>query len=318
MEYFSEWRTDLKIEGIPFIWSTNLTDEGIRDVFNTLLRQRFFIHLKDDGIARSDNSASGITYQIIINEKIFYTEIEYGDRKCVIVRTGENSVTVNCLTFQDYEELCIKQEEEGRKEEERRTRFNEHLNKHNVLTIKCRRLIESRMYHEAEKYCRSLLQLELESQFTSLRYAFQYLLQLYNKTKNIEAAFDLVNELQQCSQNLYPPAICQSNLLEFGHDYERDKEVELAEEIYLKLLNKFPEYGGVYKRLALMYVSLGRYFDAIEICNKAINLNLEDGTQGGFGKRIEKIRKKQAAFSLTQTPSRGLIDVKRKFEESSK
>ena len=45
--------------------------------------------------------------------------------------------------------------------------------------------------------------------------------------------------------------------------------------------------------LATVLTEDGHYDEAIEVCRKAINFGLDDGTKSGFAGRIERIRKKQ-------------------------
>lgn len=54
-----------------------------------------------------------------------------------------------------------------------------------------------------------------------------------------------------------------------------------------------------FQRLAMMYDHKGEYQKAIEICDLGIKYGLEDGTQGGFVARKERLQKKLEAEPIT-------------------
>ena len=294
----SQWRDDLQLEGIPFTWSTNLTDEGIKEVYQILLRERFLIRLKEDGITPVDNLSIGVGFQITISENGLFTEIEYKDRICLVVRPGDNSLTVNALTKQEYEEWRREQEEENRKWEEEERAREEHNRKrtefYNIcreLTDKCCHLIESHFFKEAEKKCRELMEFELNSSFlTGHSDGVGFLFQIYSETKNLEGGYNLINELKGYFED-------RALLLDFANAFECEKDIDNSKTVYERALTLFPDDGEIYKRVAMMYERSGKYSDAIEICSKAIDRKLHDGTKSGFEGRIKRIKKKQVKDS---------------------
>ena len=50
---------------------------------------------------------------------------------------------------------------------------------------------------------------------------------------------------------------------------------------------------STFQKLATVYAEDGRFGEAISVCEQAIKLGLDDGTQSGFEGRITRIRKKQ-------------------------
>lgn len=56
--------------------------------------------------------------------------------------------------------------------------------------------------------------------------------------------------------------------------------------------NPKPPRIPAFKRLAIIYEQRGEYQQAIEVCERAIDLGLSDGTKGGFEGRLERIMKK--------------------------
>ena len=47
-----------------------------------------------------------------------------------------------------------------------------------------------------------------------------------------------------------------------------------------------------FQRLVIAYEKKERYQDAIDVCNKALEYNLSDGTKGGYEGRKSKLEKK--------------------------
>jgi len=284
---FAQWRDNVKVKGIPFTWSTNLTNGGVKDVYEILLKQRFFIRLKDDPV-----KITGVTLSVSVD---FFTptEIGYKDRICLAQRLSNDKILVKCFTEKEYEERIKKLEEESKEEEEHKRSWKEYEEKRYEIGIKCERLMTSHLYQEAERNYKALLEFELNNPYgwSNWREAVSGFLRLYYKSKNVEGALDLLNEM--LNQQDFDRVVDLWRWAWFGYGFERDQDVENAEKVYKRLLSKFPEYERTYKRLAIMYERLGRYKEAIEICSNAINLSLEDGTKGGFEGRIERIRKKQ-------------------------
>jgi tetratricopeptide (TPR) repeat protein len=72
----------------------------------------------------------------------------------------------------------------------------------------------------------------------------------------------------------------------FTNKKERKKYLKEAEAVTFNL--RVPSF----QRLAIIYDNQGRYAEAIEICQLALDYGLQDGTKVGFEGRIEKLRKK--------------------------
>jgi tetratricopeptide (TPR) repeat protein len=64
--------------------------------------------------------------------------------------------------------------------------------------------------------------------------------------------------------------------------------------LHLDVLKTRSGFVYSFKRLAILLEKQGLYDDAIAMCDRAINLNLDDKTQGGYRGRKERILKRQA------------------------
>ena len=83
---------------------------------------------------------------------------------------------------------------------------------------------------------------------------------------------------------------------------------EICERIAQTHMAEFPQLAPVLRQdfdgrlprvltfqlYATLLTEQGRYEEAIQACNAAINFGLNDGTQGGYEGRIKRIRKQQA------------------------
>jgi hypothetical protein len=64
--------------------------------------------------------------------------------------------------------------------------------------------------------------------------------------------------------------------------------------LHLDVLKTRSGFVYSFKRLAILLEKQGLFDDAIAMCDRAINLNLDDKTQGGYRGRKERILKRQA------------------------
>jgi tetratricopeptide (TPR) repeat protein len=63
--------------------------------------------------------------------------------------------------------------------------------------------------------------------------------------------------------------------------------------LHLDVLKTRSGFVYSFKRLAILLEKQGMFDDAIAMCDRAINLNLDDKTQGGYRGRRERITKRQ-------------------------
>ena len=63
--------------------------------------------------------------------------------------------------------------------------------------------------------------------------------------------------------------------------------------LHLDVLKTRSGFVYSFKRLAILLEKQGLYEDAIAMCDRAMNLNLDDKTQGGYRGRKERIQKRQ-------------------------
>lgn len=73
-----------------------------------------------------------------------------------------------------------------------------------------------------------------------------------------------------------------------------ERDIELFPKFMEAYDDDTPPRIPAFQQLAIILEKEGKYDEAIEVCEKALEYGLKDGTKGGFEGRIEKYRKKLA------------------------
>ena len=133
--------------------------------------------------------------------------------------------------------------------------------------------------------------------------------QLYAYRKLI--SFDLLVALyEELSQQLgeQPSVLTAINEATIRIMFYRRKEPIFLEQcetlcqediaLHLDVLKTRSGFVYSFKRLAILLEKQGLYDDAIAMCDRAINLNLDDKTQGGYRGRRERITKRQQSTKV--------------------
>ena len=133
--------------------------------------------------------------------------------------------------------------------------------------------------------------------------------QLYAYRKLI--SFDLLVALyEELSQQLgeQPSVLTAINEATIRIMFYRRKEPIFLEQcetlcqediaLHLDVLKTRSGFVYSFKRLAILLEKQGLYDDAIAMCDRAINLNLDDKTQGGYRGRRERISKRQQSTKV--------------------
>ena len=133
--------------------------------------------------------------------------------------------------------------------------------------------------------------------------------QLYAYRKLI--SFDLLVALyEELSQQLgeQPSVLTAINEATIRIMFYRRKESIFLEQcetlcqediaLHLDVLKTRSGFVYSFKRLAILLEKQGLYDDAIAMCDRAINLNLDDKTQGGYRGRRERITKRQQSTKV--------------------
>ena len=284
-------RENVEVTGTPFIWNTNLDDNSILDVYQILLRKRFFVDLPSLVSSSIENGKAKISFP-----KIRRCEIEYKGLICKIIRYGGKISAVN-ISIEEWKLIDKgKEKERKRKDKEWHGKFG----RAKEIDDKCLRLMNGvrdlmcdEKYEEAERILCEALEFKmknLDCHFFSSD-PEMLLLDLYYETKNVDAGLDLLLRIQkEIPEDFFNFSNWKSRWVEFGHNFERDGDIDIAERIYFESIKMNPDHGKTYKRLSLIYERSGRYDEAEKICIEGIAKEL-----GGYGfeGRLKRIRKKR-------------------------
>ncbi|MFC6954073.1 tetratricopeptide repeat protein [Halorubellus litoreus] len=69
-----------------------------------------------------------------------------------------------------------------------------------------------------------------------------------------------------------------------------EKDIQIADE-FVREFGEVPRIPA-FKRLAIIYEKQERYEEALDVCDKALEIGTTDGTKGGFEGRKERIQRK--------------------------
>lgn len=253
-------RENVEVTGIPFIWNTNLDDNSIVNVYQILLRKRFFVDLPPQVSSSIENGKVKLSFP-----KIRFCEIEYKGLTCRIIRFG-GKISAVSRSLEEWELIDKEQEKEKkRKEKEWYKKFG----RSKEVDDKCielmngvRDLICDEKYDEAERILSEALEFKmknLDCHFSSSNPEL-WLLDLYYETKNVDAGLDLLLRIQkEIPEYSFNYSNWRHRWVEFGHNFERDGDINVAERIYFESIKMNPDYGETYKRLSLIYERSGRY-----------------------------------------------------------
>lgn len=148
------------------------------------------------------------------------------------------------------------------------------------------------------RYATSLKEDLLKQNAIDLHYDYLQLIDMYYSKRDKEGYIDKCIHVCLKDIELYPQFkqayikddLARLKLLQSYRDFGSDEYNEFQQEIDTY---EFPKLSvPSFKRLAIIYEQQKRYEEAIEICEKAISYELDDGTMGGFEGRIERLQKK--------------------------
>ena len=92
------FREDVTLPDVPMSWTTNLTDDEIREVYSILLEQRFFVRDLD---VKKPDLKTGQDLTVGLGN---HTDLEYKGRFCLIGVVGEH-VSCHCRTKEEWNEV---------------------------------------------------------------------------------------------------------------------------------------------------------------------------------------------------------------------
>lgn len=276
-DYRVSVRDNIKLDGIPYIWSSNLSDEQLRDIYNRLLRARFFVR-KPDIKSKKPISGVGVAFWSNLAESQF----EYEDGLCKVSVVHDHAWVIY-RTAEQWEAWAKAME----KKEEAKKRVQKQKQalriKHAELQSKGASLIDSGRLEEAEECLLECHRLFLKHA-NVIRYseAKLHLLQLYRRYNNPSRGLAFLSDNSSDDYDYYLLAE------QFSGD-PGNVEAVLKEGI-----KRSQDPGYLYKRLCLYFQKKLLLDKAIYYCEEAIVRGLGDDTKSGFFGRLQRLRKYKA------------------------
>ena len=269
-----EIRTNLKIEGIQYIWETNLTDEEIKSLFYELKKSRTLM--------METFAANHSTLEFRGGRKSFKTTC--GDftirghiTETTILAIKENTKEIQKIQAEIDNESILKLQ----KSEERKKNLERYKRLITLVVKSCDR----GMYEESIRLLGECAKLDKEFYFNSwdrkLTVNYHYF-RISALTDNVELG---LSRIHHNSSHL---------LIDLAQFFEAVKNYKQAEQIYqMGIKEDNPNLGSFYKRYAICLENQKKYQEAISLCEKALLAGLEcDGTKGGFRGRLLRLEKK--------------------------
>jgi len=271
-------RKQLRIDGIPYEWETNLTDEGIRE---------FYTKFQDE-IAEPAKQVDGSKKIIVIPLRFDF--LPFLDGICLWSASGEKH-SVLYRSHKDLELWNARLDEidELRQEqaEEEAIEMKLVLTEDNFHKEQTEAALKSGNYDAAAACVAARAKLRM--QFTHLRqmgFKWNWLPSL------IFARFPSSRYGIEFLKKFSPTAF---GFTFFAHWFPDrcglpdDAKCEETRAIYEEGIRLFPDCGGLAKAACLVFRRMNRYDLAIPICLGAITKGLADGTKSGFVGRLRRL-----------------------------
>lgn len=282
----SDYRVDLRegiaLDRIPYTWCSNLSDEQLRDIYNRLLRDRFFVRKPDIELKK-------LTSAVVISWNPAVTQFQYEDGLCE-VQVFHDKVWVIYRTYEQWEAWTKAKEKEEKAERRAGEQKQALRNKHSELQEKGESLINSGHLEEAEKCLLECHRLFLGHPNVLWSSGAKFLLmKLYGLYGDPRHGLAFLSEHDSSDYDYY---LLAEHFTANPHK---------AEAIFKEGIKRFPDEGFLYKRLCL-YLEGQQLFDkAIDYCEEGIAKGLTDGTKTGFPGRLQRLKKHKVGFTETET-----------------
>lgn len=282
-------RRDIHLEAIPYTWHSNLGDAELKDIYEQLLRARFFVGPPALETVKSANSTvtrfwwkahefeyrDGICRLTAFDHviRIVYGTNEEWQRWDAVrsVRDRRNDAASEAIERQREEKLA--------QEAQLRERYFELCDQADKKRETCEQYEAERLSREALSISESAPNLGLAG------HAISRCLVHYSSRESPDHGLAFLRERKAKPKEYMTYAKC----------FEPDR-IDLSASVYRAAIAKFPEDAGLYKSHSIMLARNYRIAEAIAVCDAAIARGLHDDTKTGFlGRRKRLMRKLSGA-----------------------
>jgi hypothetical protein len=282
-------REKVIVDGIPYIWFTNLDDDGIREFFD-IYAGRIQKSEPPKEAPEEKSRERKVVFQIKCRMSFF----DFRDGVCFWRASGEEH-HVLYRSNHEWELWNARQQEieELRQEQEAERAIERGLLKveDQHLTEKANAAIKSGDYDIAAAYVSARMDLRLSSKEIK---GFSY---LWSRPSQLWWTFT-----QFPTSNYGIEFICKYDsksgiFRNFAHWFSAcrglptEERAEQSWKIYETGMKLFPDNVGLVQAACLFWRRMRRYDLAMKICSEAIKKGMKDGTKSGFEGRMKRLEK---------------------------
>jgi hypothetical protein len=274
-------RKDVKVPGIPFRWTTNLTDEEICEFYS-----RYAERIKEP-----IQSAPVKKAQFIISIRMGFLDFlegycfwsASGDKQTVLYRSNQDWELWNARK----EEIAELRQEQAAEEASEKILV---MTEDNHLREKTKIAMSAGDYDTADACVTS--RAELRETFKQFRVMPVEWTCWYPDLIFAQFPISQYGIKFFCRFRPLPQSFTN-----FGHWFSvrcglKDEAlVEQTRIIYEKGMELFPESGSIAQAASLFFRRVGKYELAMAVCIKAIKHGLRDGTKSGFEGRLKRLER---------------------------
>ena len=282
MEECLNLREQVTVDGVPFVWSTNLSDEEVREFYNRYSGQ-------------IGESKPPVEEPGVIHIPLRFAFLEILDGICLWTAKGDHH-TVMYRSRKDYELW----EARGREIEElRQEQAAERAVQRQLLKVEDKHLAEKTELALKAGECDAaeafvLARMELRLQFTDRR---ELPMHWDWWRSDFQIAFAGFPKASYGIEFLLKYDATPQGFRNFARSFAAHRHFkgqECAEQtklIYDEAMRLFPNHAPLARDVCLFWRRLGRYDLAMEICAEAIRRGFKDGTKSGFEGRMKRLER---------------------------
>jgi hypothetical protein len=282
-------REKVIVDGIPYIWSTNLDDDGIREFFDL-----YADRIRESEPPKERPEENSRERKIVFQIKCRLAFLDFRDGVCFWSASDEKH-HVLYRSNHEWELWNARQQEieELRQEQEAEQAIERGLLKveDHHLTEKANAAIKTGEYDIAAAYVSARMDLRLSSK------GIQGLSYLWSRPSQLWWIFT-----QFPTSNYGIEFICKYDskpqiFRNFAHWFAAcrglptEERAEQTKLIYEKGMKLFPDSASLAKAACLFWRRMRRYDLAMQICSEAIKKGMKDGTKSGFEGRMKRLEK---------------------------
>ncbi len=277
VDYRVSSRENIKLDGIPYTWSSNLSDEQLREIYGRLLRDRFFVRPPDIEFIKPTTETV-----VDLRWNLGETEFEYENGFCQVYAFHDH-VWVIYRTAEQWEAWLRSQEKKKEARRKQHERNQALRNEHAELQNRGASLLKAGQLKEAEACLLTAHHLFVKNMVVIRDSQVKFLLiKIYGQYDDPGRGLAFLADI------------------EFDdYDYELLAQEFTAEPIKVEAIFKegikrSPDPGYLYRRLCIYFDKKSLFDRAIYYCEEAVANGWRDGTKSGFPGRLERLGKHKA------------------------